>query len=314
MKGLVTKLIGGKYTVLDLETSNSYVCIARGKLRYTKLEKESSFNVSTTNKTKVESRTIKLSPKVGDIVEYVIGNTNYIDNIYERKNSLVRPDLANIDQLFLVNSAKEPDFNYSLVDRFLVNTERNNIKTIIVVSKIDLLNELELKNLKDKLKYYEEFYDVIYTSSKDLIEIDEITSRLKNKISVFSGQTGAGKSSLLNSIDESLNLETQEISKSLNRGKHTTRYSCLYNLFDGFIADTPGFSSIDFGNIEPNEVKDCFVDFKEYSKNCKFRDCLHINEIGCTIKEKVKNKELLESRYESYQKIYEEVKNTQKRY
>lgn len=314
MKGLVTKLIGGKYTVLDLNTKESFVCIARGKLRYTKLEKESSFNISNTNKTKVESKTIKLSPKVGDIVDFVLGETNYIDAINDRKNSLIRPDLANIDQLFLVNSAKEPDFNYSLIDRFLVNTERNSIKTIIVVSKIDLLNKDEMIKLKNNLKYYEKFYDVIFTSSKDLIQINEITSRLKDKISVFSGQTGAGKSSLLNSIDDSLNLETQEISKSLNRGKHTTRCTSLYSLYDGFIADTPGFSSIDFGNIELSEIANCFIDFKAFSQECKFRDCKHINEIGCAIKKKVESKEILKSRYDSYQKIYEEVKNTQKKY
>lgn len=314
MKGLVIKLIGGKYTVLDLDTNISYVCVARGKLRYTKLLKESSFNISNTNKTKVESKTIKLSPKVGDYVEFVIGDTNYIDSIMERKNSLVRPDLANIDQLFLVNSAKEPDFNYSLVDRFLVNTEKNNIKTIIVVSKIDLLNDEEKRILKGKLKYYEEFYEIIYTSSKEFIEINEITARLKNKISVFSGQTGAGKSSLLNSIDENLNLQTQEISKSLNRGKHTTRCSELYNLYEGFIADTPGFSSIDFGNLQKEDLKECFRDFKYYSNECKFKDCNHINEIGCKVKEMALKGIILSSRYESYTKIYEELKNIKQKY
>ncbi len=286
-RGLITKLIGGLYTVLD-ENNQSHELKARGKFRH-----------------------INESPKVGDICQF---DSEFIKVIEERKNNLVRPPVANVDQAILINSAKEPNFSFNLLDRFLMLIENEDITPVIVITKIDLLTNEELDVLKKKMEYYEDFYDVTYLSSKTKENVHELNDLFKDKISVFAGQTGAGKSSLLNAINPELSLETNEISKALGRGKHTTRHSELLPIYDGLVADTPGFSKLDFYDIALENVPINFVDFFELSNQCKFRGCTHLNEPKCKVKSEVEQGNILRSRYENYKNIYDEIKNQKPKY
>jgi len=286
-EGLITKLTGGLYTVVD-ENKVFHELKARGKFRHT-----------------------NESPKVGDHVLY---DDDFIMEILERKNNLTRPALSNIDQVLLINSCKAPDFSFNLLDRFLLLIEHESITPIILITKTDLMTSTELDKLKEQMKYYEKYYKVMYISTKTNEDTQEIKNLFKDKISVFSGQTGAGKSSLLNLLDITLDLETNEISKALGRGKHTTRHSQLHDLFGGFVADTPGFSKLEFYDIKEEDVPDCFVDFFELSKNCKYRGCTHLNEPKCAVKTALENKEILESRYINYKLILEEIQNQKPKY
>ena len=292
-KGLVLKINGGNYTIKDLDTSNVIMAKASGKLRYVKVASD---------------KIITISPKAGDIVNYT---NNYIESVCERKNSLRRPDIANIDQVVLIFSCKEPDFSFNLLDNFILHIEKENITIKIVITKIDLLTDDELNDLKNKLSYYESIgYEVYYTSSKKSDGIDILKPLFENKISVLSGQTGAGKSSLLNAIDPSYKQETNEISKALGRGKHTTRTTELLEYDNGYIADTPGFSSLDFFGFEIDDLKKGFIDFYKLSNDCRYSDCNHINEPDCAVKNNL-NK-IPKTRYEDYLKFYDEIKKIKK--
>lgn len=248
-------------------------------------------------------RNKKITPLVGDLV-IVDKDKKIITEIKDRKNSLVRPPLANIDQVFIVTSVKKPDFSDILLDKMITMLEYNNITPIICFTKLDLLNKIERKEINGIIKYYKSLgYDVI--SNK---KIRKIKKMFKNKLSVFAGQSGAGKSTLLNKLDKNLLLKTGEISNALNRGKHTTRCVELFNLFDGFVADTPGFSSFDLKEIPKENLKDLFVEIKKYGENCEYKDCSHINEKECYVKQMVENNNILESRYYNYKKFMNEGK------
>ena len=298
-KGRIINLNGGVYKVLLLD--NSIISLkARGKLRY-----EKKYMVNEKSKSKKEVlTTIKNTPKVGDIA--VIEN-GMIDHYLERKNEMIRPDIANVDQILLVFAAKEPDFSFFLLDLFLVNILRQNITPVIVVSKIDLLKEEELFELKEKLSYYENMgYKVFYVDSKHKEGIELVRAELKDKITVLSGQTGAGKSTLINAVVPGFQLKTGEISQALGRGRHTTRETSLYPYLGGFIGDTPGFSKLDVLGIDKDELEGLFVDFRGHT--CKFRDCNHLEGIkGCGIYEAAQKGEILMSRYQSYNKMYKEI-------
>lgn len=299
-KGRVINLNGGIYKVL-LENGNIISLKARGKLRN---EKKMIVNTKSLSKKVVLTNT-KSSPKVGDIV-YI--DNDMIDHFEPRKNEMIRPDISNVDQILLVFAAKEPDFSFYLLDLFIINILKQNINPCIVISKIDKLTNEELIELKNKMSYYENMgYNVLYVNSLTNEGIDLVKKALENKITVLSGQTGAGKSTLINAIIPDFNLKTQEISNALGRGKHTTRETNLYVYNNGFIGDTPGFSKLDVLGVEENELASLFVDFKGHY--CQFKDCNHQANIkGCGIRIAVNNGEILQSRYESYLRMYKQIK------
>ncbi len=276
MIGKIIKNISNDYTVLA--NNNLYVCKSRGKFR-----------------------NLNITPLVGDNVIFDEKN-KYILEIQPRKNSLVRPPVANIDNCVIVTSLKEPDFSSNLLDKLLTIVEFNNIKPIICFTKLDKLTESEVLEYTNLKKYYESIGYLVFNNN----ETEKIKKIFKDKITVFTGQSGAGKSTLLNRLDKNLNLKTNEISLSLNRGKHTTRHVELLQIFDGLVADTPGFSAITFNEMSASDIRDNFIEFNLYRHNCEYKDCMHNSEINCEIKNQVLKGNILKSRYENYLKFIKE--------
>ena len=247
MEGIIIKNQSNDYTVKTSKGIN--ICKPRGKFRNE-----------------------KITPLVGDHV-IIDDINNYLLEIKPRKNFLIRPNIANVDIALIITSVKEPNFDNNLLDKLLTIISYNGIEPIICLTKTDLLNNTEEK------------------------EIKKLT---KNKVVVFAGQSGAGKSTLLNKLDKSLLLETNEISKALGRGKHTTRCVTLYDIDGALIADTPGFSMIDFRGMTKLDIRDNMKEMYDNLEKCKYRDCMHIKEDDCYVKELVKNGKILKSRYENY--------------
>ena len=243
----------------------------------------------------------KLTPLVGDKV-IIDDKNNYILEILPRINRLDRPSIANVDACIIVTSLKEPNLSLYLLDKLLCLIIANNIKPIICFTKIDLLNKEE----KDKFKEIYNYYNKIGINTITNIEIEKLDKLIENKTLVLTGQTGAGKSSLLNKLDSNLNLATNEISKALGRGVHTTRHTEAFKYKASLIADTPGFSSLDLTNLTKEKIRDSFI---EFGFNCKFKDCYHKNEQYCDVKQRVESKDILKSRYNNYLKILEEKDN-----
>ena len=277
MEGKITNIISNLCTVETKDTT--YICKPRGKFYHD-----------------------KLTPLVGDRV-IIDEKNNYILEILPRKNYLNRPAIANIDACIIVTSVKLPNLSLLLLDKIITLIESNNIKPIICFTKIDLLNEEELKDFK---KIYD-YYNNIGISTVTNNELDKLEKITKNMTLVLTGQTGAGKSSLLNKLDPSFNFNTNEISKALGRGVHTTRHTELFKYKDALIADTPGFSSLDLTNLSKEDIRNSFI---EFGFNCKFKDCYHINEQGCQVKEDVASGKILKSRYNNYLKLVEEYENS----
>lgn len=271
IEGQIIKIVSNQYTVNS--NGKEYLCNSRGRFRND-----------------------KITPMVGDYVVFD-PNNNYILEIKERKNMLIRPVVSNIDQGLILTSVKLPDFDPVLLDKLIVMMELNNVKPIICISKMDLLNDLDKEKINKIFDYYKSIGYLVFTNN----DLDDIKKIFKDKTTVFTGQTGAGKSTLINKLNPNINFETGEISVALGRGRHTTRHIELIELFDGKILDSPGFSALDFNNIDRDKIRDAFIEFRNYP--CKYKDCNHINEDDCNVKDAVSKGLILESRYLSYKKI-----------
>jgi ribosome biogenesis GTPase / thiamine phosphate phosphatase len=259
----------------------------------------------------------KITPLVGDEVVFQAENERdgYIMEVKERKNELVRPPIANVDQAILVFSAVEPEFSTVLLDRFLVLVEYNHIKPLICITKMDLTNDSEKQAINEYADHYRNIgYEVLLTSSETEAGIEGLTPHVEDKISVFAGQSGVGKSSLLNVLRPDLELKTNDISSHLGRGKHTTRHVELIRIGNGLIADTPGFSSLEFTDIEAEELTYCFPEMARSSEYCKFRACLHISEPKCAVKAAVESNNITQYRYQHYVDFLQEIKDRKPRY
>lgn len=278
-KGLILESLGGLYTV---ETESGIVQLkARGIFR-----KDG------------------LSPCAGDRCTVEGGVISSID---ERKNSIIRPPLANLDVMVFVISTCEPTPNLTLVDKFIAVCEYKSIQPMIAITKVDLKECGNISDIYGKIGI-----PTIVCDYSDSASLEPVKAAVEGKICAFTGNTGAGKSTLLNHIAPELELKTAEISRKLGRGRHTTRVSRLYKLFGGYIADTPGFSSFEtmqYAVILKDELKYCFREFEEYEGKCRFADCNHIGEKGCAVAAAAENGDIAKSRYESYLEMFEEAKN-----
>ena len=285
--GIILKGIGGFYYV---EAANTiYECKARGIFR-----KKNN------------------SPLAGDNVRISIPSEGFpaIEEIYPRRNTLKRPPLANIDTLVIVCSTVDPTPNTIVIDKMTAAAVDNDIEPVIVISKSDLKSGTELADI-----YRKSGFRVFEYSSNDINSALEIRPIFKDKITAFAGNSGVGKSTLLNTLYPQLSLDTGEISEKLGRGRHTTRTVELYKLDGGYIADTPGFSTVDierFNMIEKDNIQYCFPEFKDYLTKCKFTSCSHTCEKGCCIIDAVNRGEVPESRHKSYVAMYNEVKDIKK--
>ena len=273
MIGKIVKQISNDYTV---KVDNKlYTCKARGKFKHD-----------------------GITPLVGDNALIDLDNKLLLE-ILPRKNELIRPSIANVDQAVIVASNKIPEFSLELLDKLLCIIEYNNIKPIIYVSKIDLLTDIEINNLNKILDYYRNIGYKVYTD----LTIKEV---FKDKVTVFVGQSGAGKSTLLNKLDSKLSLITGEVSEALGRGRHTTRHVELIETLDGLIADTPGFSKMSFIGMTKEDIRDNFIEFNNYRELCRYKDCMHNKEDECEIKKQIDNN-ILKTRYYNYIKFIKEV-------
>lgn len=258
-------------------------------------------------------RNKNITPLVGDDVIFKSDSTTdgYLLEILPRKNELIRPPVANIDQAVLIVSCVEPDFSANLLDRFLVYLEYQQITPIIYMTKTDLLDNILYQEIEEICRYYQKIgYDVLLPKFQDPDSLlGELERYFPENITVFMGQTGAGKSTLINKISPELALETGEISQSLGRGKHTTRHVEFIPLLDGLVGDTPGFSALDLPDMELSELSKQFIEMNRASEFCKFRECRHLHEPSCEVKKQVEQGEISESRYKNYLQMLDELEN-----
>ena len=295
--------------------------MAKGQIRQSLSGYYDIFSEGKTYRTRARGNFRKKgqTPLVGDYVEFKADNENegYVLKILERKNQLVRPPVANVDCAIVVTACVEPDFSSNLLDRQLVMLSENEIVPILYFSKADMMDETTKERMLPVFDYYSKYYRTV-VSEKDMADEELVSALLEEagNVLVVMGQTGAGKSTLLNRLDPKLKLETGEISKALSRGRHTTRKVSLMDVKGHLIADTPGFSSFELREIEKERLSSLFEDFNEYSPQCRFRGCLHLNEPDCAVKAAVLEGKILESRYENYklfQKMIQEQKPRDKR-
>lgn len=257
----------------------------------------------------------KIKPLVGDIVEIeltdqekLLGN---IIGILPRKNMLIRPAAANIDQALVIFAIVKPDPNYNLLDRFLITMEKQKLPCIICFNKKDIAAEEEKSELA--AAYGGCGYHVLFVSGRLEQGIEEIRKLLKGKTTVVAGPSGVGKSTIINALCPQANMETGEISRKIERGKHTTRHAQLFALSDDtYICDTPGFTSLSLFEMEKEELQSFYPEFAEYEKNCRFGGCAHLSEPVCGVKEALKEGKISKVRYDNYVMLYEELKNRKK--
>lgn len=281
MEGTIIKALSGFYYVSSEE--QVYECKARGKFRLD-----------------------GTSPLVGDKVSFAIDTNGkgFIDNVFDRKNSFIRPAVANIDALVFVAANTNPVTDPFLIDRVSVIAEEADCDLIVCINKTDIDPADELYAI-----YTGAGFETLRTSTVTGDGIPELKAALKGKICAFTGNSGVGKSSILNSIVPEFNIEVAAVSNKLGRGKHTTRHVELYDIGDDtFIADTPGFASFDIEmmqTIDKRELQHDFRDFKMYIGNCRFNDCAHLKEPGCAVTEALQIGDIMPSRYQSYKRLYE---------
>lgn len=285
MTGRIVKALSGFYYIDD--GSSVIECRARGSLRHD-----------------------KITPLVGDFVEYSATDKS-LNRVLERKNHLDRPPVANVDKAFLVSAFENPNPNHLLIDTFIAVCEHKNIEPILVFNKSD----------QGDLVYWKEFYEtvgykVLITSVKESLGIDELFSQLKNSVSVFTGNSGVGKSSLINLLKPEAQLKTGEISEKLGRGRHTTRHTELFKLENGgYVADTAGFYGFEPDKTDysfKENLPNCFIEFDDFSAHCRFVGCSHTTELGCAVIEAVNDKRIMPERFESYKTLYNDLKDLKK--
>lgn len=291
MQGKIIKGIAGFYYVYTGE-AGLYACKAKGIFR-----KE------------------KIKPLVGDDVEIEVTHEEdregNITRILPRKNTLIRPAVANIDQALVIFAITKPKPNLPLLDRFLVTMEQRKIPALICFNKEDMVDEEECSSLR---KIYEAAgYELLFTSAAEEKGLEELKEHLKGKTSTVAGPSGVGKSSLINLLVPHARMETGEISEKIDRGKHTTRHSELLMMDeDSFIMDTPGFTSLYLEDMEKEELGTYFPEFAAYEPFCKFGGCSHINEPKCGVKEALSLGKISQQRYDDYKLMYEELKEQRK--
>ncbi|ELC8441620.1 ribosome small subunit-dependent GTPase A [Clostridium perfringens] len=283
MEGIIIKGIGGFYYI---KTEEGIIeCKARGKFRYNSLK-----------------------PMVGDRVTIKVENgKGVIEEIHERSSELIRPTVANVTQAFVVFAIKNPDINLDLLNRFLTLCEYNDIHAVVCLNKEDLCTEEEKENLKELIN--DIGYEVLFINAKEGKGFDALKERLANNITVLCGPSGAGKSTLLNAFIDREHMETGSVSEKIGRGKHTTRHSELIDVDNGYLVDTPGFTTLDVTFIDRDSLKYCFPEFNEYNNLCKFNGCNHYKEPKCAVKEAVEEGKINKLRYEFYIKTLEEIIN-----
>lgn len=275
MQGRIIKQISNQYTVAIKD--KIFTCNARGKFK-----------------------NMGLSPLVGDMVD-INTDTRTIEKILPRKNELYRPTVANVDCALIVTSIKKPDLSLSLLDKLITIILAKNVKPIIVLTKLDLIDNQAKRILKPIINYYKSL-DIPVLTNKNIFKLKRL---LKNQVVVLTGQTGAGKSTLINKFDKSLNIETKPISDALNRGVHTTRHTEIYKIGHIYLVDTPGFSALDLKDISISDLKNTFKEFNNYS--CAYKDCTHDAEKGCGVKIALENGKILQTRYQNYLRFLKEV-------
>lgn len=284
MDGIIVKGVGGLYTVRV--ENNYYKCKARGKFRYD-----------------------KYTPMVGDRVKIMVEKDDnaVIEKIYERTSELIRPFVANVTQAFVVFTLNNPSINIDLLNRFIILCEYNNLNVVLCLNKMDLVKEGEYEDIFNMLRSMP--YEVIFLNADKEEGIDTIKEKLKDNISVFCGPSGVGKSTILNAVIGKEHMETGEVSEKLKRGKHTTRHAELVQFENGFLVDTPGFSSINIDFIKKEDLQNYFPELKNLVGECKFSNCMHYKEPGCIVKNFVEEEKIHKYRYEVYIRILEELQN-----
>lgn len=286
MKGTIIKILSKDYT-LHLQDGKNVTAMTFKKAR------------------------LDIRPVIGDEVECECHDGQWgITKVLPRRNMLYRPACANIDQVLIVMSVKDPDFSAVLVDRLSFLIVHAGMQPMLCITKCDLgINE----ETEERIREYEAGPMKVIRTGKDFLD-PELAGILKGKVTVLTGQSGAGKSSLLNKLEPSFHLATQEISKALGRGKHTTRHSELHEVAGGLVADTPGFSSLDFSRMSAEDLADSVLEFRPYTGTCRFNDCVHQNEPGCSIKQAVEEGRIPRVRYQNYLEILKQIQQRKERY